>query len=237
MAARAAQAHHVPRIQDRGAFHRHPEYPRHRRARRGTHRLAVVPDDARAHQPACVVDAARKVPASIDAMAAIDRPRAAHGADRACKPHIGRASCHLPADLGFEQAHGVRDAGGDHRAPADGAVGAGDLLDRAKDDERRQLGPAHRARQVHLQQAGLGQRLDHGCRDAAQPLAFVTRSEDLRDQASGRGHDIGVCACRCGRRRNMRIHDAAWAMSWRTLRTRLHARSPHSMAGGNCALP
>ena len=63
----------------------------------------------------------------------------------------------------------------------------------AKDDERRQLGPAHRARQVHLQQAGLGQRLDHWCWDAAQPLAFVTRGEDLRDQASGRGHDIGFC--------------------------------------------
>ena len=106
-------------------------------------------------------------------------------------PHIGGASRHLPADLGFEQAGGVRDAGGNHRAPADGAVGPGDVLDGAKDDERWQLGAAHRARQVHLQEAGGGQRLDKGCWHTAQSFAFLMCRANLRDQVADRGNDVG----------------------------------------------
>jgi len=76
-----------------------------------------------------------------------------------------------------------------NRAPADGTIGSGDLLDRAEDHERWQLGRAHRPREVHLQEAGFGQRFGHGSRDAAQPLAFIAQSTDLRDEASSRdGH-------------------------------------------------
>ena len=78
-----------------------------------------------------------------------------------------------------------------------------------KTDERRQLGPAHRARQVHLQEAGLGQRLDHGRWHAAQFLAFVARRANLRDQASGRGDDLGFCPLGGSRGRDAMSHDAA----------------------------
>src|SRR5437763_1763416 len=68
VAARATQAQHVPRIQDRGAFRRYPEYSRHRDTGRGAHRLVTIPDDARAHQPARMVDAAGEIPTAIDAV-------------------------------------------------------------------------------------------------------------------------------------------------------------------------
>ena len=78
VAAGAAQAEHVPRIQDRGA---RPPAPRIFASigapGRTAHRLVVVPDDARAHQPARMVDAAGEVPTAVDAIAAVDGPRAA----------------------------------------------------------------------------------------------------------------------------------------------------------------
>src|SRR5262245_19604268 len=97
----------MPRVEDRGAFGRHPEYPRHRGTGCGAHRFVIIPDEARAHQPARVVDAAREIPTAFNAMAAIDGPRTSHRPDRARKSHVGRASCHLPTDIGLEEAHGV----------------------------------------------------------------------------------------------------------------------------------
>jgi hypothetical protein len=73
-----------------------------------------------------------------------------------------------------------------------------------------QLGPAHRAWQVHLQEASLGQRLDHRCRDAAQRFAFIALSQNLRDQASGHIDNIGFGPGRSGRWRDVTTHDAAW---------------------------
>ena len=139
--------------------------------------------------------------------------RAPLRADRTGQPHIGGLSGDGAAHIGVEPTHGVRDPGGDHRAPANGAIGAGDLLDGAEDDERLKLRPAHGARQVHLQEASLGECLNHRSRHAAQRFAFLTHSEDLGDQASGGGHNLGLCHRQCRRRRDARIHDAARANS------------------------
>src|SRR4029450_6151713 len=75
VAAGATQAQHMPRIEDRGAFGRHPKNPHHRDTGCRARWLVTIPDDARAHQPACMVDSARKIPTAVDAMAAIDSPR------------------------------------------------------------------------------------------------------------------------------------------------------------------
>ena len=77
--ARAAQAEHVPRIQDRGAL---PPAPRisASSARPPGVRIGLSPSQTtQGHmQPARVIDAAGKVPTTVDAIAAIDRARAAH---------------------------------------------------------------------------------------------------------------------------------------------------------------
>jgi hypothetical protein len=68
----------------------------------------------------------------------------------------------------------------------------GDLLDRTEDDERRQLGPAHQAREIHLQEAGVRQRFDHCGRDAPQPLAFIARTRARAAAITSASAGIGV---------------------------------------------
>jgi len=72
-----------------------------------------------------------------------------------CKSHAyWRGTCASPRD---GNAIPMRKAGRRARKKVSArlAVGSRDLLDRAEGHERRQLGPAHRARQIHLHEAGL----------------------------------------------------------------------------------
>jgi hypothetical protein len=108
-----------------------------------------VPDRQGAGNPT------REIPTALDAIATLDAARAPLRPDRIGEPHIGRGPRHVPADLGFEPAHRIRACRGDHRAPADGTIGPGDLLDRTEDHEGRQLGPAHRAEDTSCRRPAL----------------------------------------------------------------------------------
>src|SRR5262249_59494839 len=89
VAARAAQAQHMPGIEDRGVLDWHPEYARHRGAGRCAHWLVAIPEHAGAHQPTRMVHAACEIPATVAAVATIDAARAPLRSDRTGKPQVG----------------------------------------------------------------------------------------------------------------------------------------------------
>ena len=124
-------------------------------AGRATRRVAVH-HDAGAVQPARVLDAAGEVPPPRDAIAARHLPGPATRPRRAGAAIVGRRAGQLAPDLDGQAADIHRQRGGDHRAPAHRTIGFRQFLDHAERDQWRRLGSAHRARQIHLVDAGPG---------------------------------------------------------------------------------
>ena len=172
-AARALQAHHVPAVLDFEGVGRGEDGVDARRARCGGERLPAAVELARAGQhPAAVADAAGEGPAAVEPLPAVAAARFAFRVRGARDARVGGPEDgveRVVGEVGGDQPgrHGL-----DHRAPAGGDIGAGELGEDFHLRGRVQRVAADLPSAGEGEHAALLKRVDRGGSESAQADRF-----------------------------------------------------------------
>ena len=154
-------------------------------------RAPLVGHDAVEGEPVGVLAAAGEVPLPGDHVTAIrDRCRT-QGAEGTGAPEGGRSSEQLPGHRSFQPPREQAEGPSYESTPAHGAIRHCQFFDYLEGGDRVDLGTAQRAWHVGTEKAGAVHGGNQGRRQAALPVHFVARRDNLRAQGPGcRNHVV-----------------------------------------------